>query len=57
MSLDIQVWLLGDATQLGKPTPTSWPAIHTQFGAGFKASKHFKRGFIEALSAATAAHP
>lgn len=57
MSLDIYVWLAWRCHQLGKPTPISWPAIHAQFGAGFKAIKHFKPSFIEALSAATAAYP
>jgi hypothetical protein len=57
MSLDIYVWLAWRCHQLGKPTPISWPAIHAQFGAGFKTIKHFKPSFVEALSAATAAYP
>jgi hypothetical protein len=57
MSLDIYVWLAWRCHQLGKPTPISWPAIHAQFGAGFKAIKHFKPSFVEALAAATAAYP
>src|SRR3984957_14513027 len=57
MSLDIYVWLAWRCHQLGKPTPISWPALHAQFGAGFKAIKHFKPSFVEALSAATAAYP
>lgn len=57
MSLDIYVWLAWRCHQLGRPTPISWPAIHAQFGGGFKALKHFKPSFIEALSAAAAAYP
>jgi hypothetical protein len=57
MSLDIYVWLAWRCHQLSKPTPISWPAIYSQFGAGFKAMKHFKPSFGEALSAATAAYP
>jgi hypothetical protein len=57
MSLDIYVWLAWRCHQLGKPTPISWPAIHAQFGAGFKAIKHFKPSFVEALAAARAAYP
>jgi hypothetical protein len=57
MSLDIYVWLAWRCHQLGKPTPISWPAIHAQFGAGFKAIKHFKPSFLEALDAAVAAYP
>ena len=48
MSLDIYVWLAWRCHQLGKPTPISWPAVHAQFGAGFKAIKHFKPSFLEA---------
>jgi hypothetical protein len=57
MSLDIYVWLAWRCHQLGKPTSISWPAVHAQFGAGFKAIKHFKPSFLEALAAAGAAYP
>jgi hypothetical protein len=57
MSLDIYVWLAWRCHQLGKPTPISWPAIHAQFGAGFKAVRQFKPRFTEALGAALAAYP
>ena len=48
MSLDIYVWLAWRCHQLSKPTAISWPAAHAQFGAGFKAIKHFKPSFLEA---------
>lgn len=57
MSLDIYVWLAWRCHQLNKPTAISWPAVYTQFGSGFKALKHFKPSFLEALEAATAAYP
>jgi hypothetical protein len=57
MSLDIYVWLAWRCHQVCRPTPISWPAIHAQFGAGFKAIKHFKPSFLEALDAAIAAYP
>ena len=57
MSLDIYVWLAWRCHQLGKPTPISWPAIHGQFGAGYKAVRQFKPRFTEALGAALAAYP
>ena len=57
MSLDIYIWLAWRCHQLGKATPISWPAIHAQFGGGFKQLKHFKPSFLEALAAATAAYP
>jgi hypothetical protein len=57
MSLDIYVWLAWRCHRLGKPTAISWPAVYSQFGAGFKAVKHFKPSFLDALAAATAAYP
>jgi hypothetical protein len=57
MSLDIYVWLAWRCHQLGKSTAISWPAVHAQFGAGFKAIKHFKPSFLDALGAAAAAYP
>lgn len=57
MSLDIYVWLAWRLHSLKRPTPVSWPALFAQFGGGFKAMKHWKPSFIEALSAAVAAYP
>ena len=57
MSLDIYVWLAWRLHQITRATPISWAAVHAQFGAGFKAVKHFKPAFTEALAAAVAAYP
>lgn len=57
MSLDIYVWLAWRLHTLTKPTPITWTAIHTQFGAGFDKLFHFKPRFTEALAAAVAAYP
>lgn len=57
MSLDIYVWLAYRLHSLSRPTPVSWAAIHTQFGGGFKEPRFFRRPFLEALEAATAAYP
>jgi hypothetical protein len=57
MSLDIYVWLAWRCHQLGRQTPISWPAIHEQFGSGYKAIRQFKPRFVEALGAAVAAYP
>ena len=43
--------------RLTKPTTISWPALHAQFGTGFKAIRQFKPQFTEALEAALAAYP
>jgi hypothetical protein len=57
MSLDLYVWLAWRLHTISKPTPISWFAIHTQFGAGFEKLFHFKPRFGEALAAAVAAYP
>lgn len=57
MSRDIYVWLAWRLHQIKKPTSIYWSALHAQFGGGFKAVKHFKPAFVEALPAATAAYP
>jgi len=57
MSLDIYVWLAWRLHTLSKPTPISWTALHSQFGAGFKAARQFKARFHEALAASVAAYP
>ena len=57
MSLDIYVWLAWRLHNLSRPTSISWPALHAQFGTGFKAVRQFKPRFIEALGAALAAYP
>lgn len=57
MSLDIYVWLAYRLHVLKRPTPITWTAIHAQFGGGFKEPRFFRRPFLEALEAATAAYP
>ncbi len=57
MSLDIYVWLAWRLHRLDKSTKISWPAIHGQFGNGFRAIRQFKPRFAEALAAAVAAYP
>lgn len=57
MSLDIYVWLAYRLHSLSKPTPMTWAATHAQFGGGFKEPRFFRRPFVEALEAATAAYP
>ena len=57
MSLDIYVWLAWRLHSLNRPTSISWPALHAQFGTGYKAVRQFKPRFVEALGAALAAYP
>lgn len=57
MSLDIYVWLAWRLHQLRRDMPISWPAVHAQFGTGYKLVRQFKPRFVEALAAAVAAYP
>jgi hypothetical protein len=57
MAIDVYVWLAYRLHSLSKATPVSWPAIHAQFGAGFKAIRQMKPVFVEALNLALAVYP
>jgi Plasmid encoded RepA protein len=54
MALDLYVWLAYRLHVLLKPTPVHWGALHGQFGAGFKAQRHFRPTFISNLRLALA---
>lgn len=57
VALDIYIWLAYRLHRLDGPTSISWPALYGQFGAGFKALKHFKPEFSKSLKLALAAYP
>ena len=57
MAIDVYVWLAYRLHSLTKTTPVSWPAVHAQFGAGFKAIRQMKPVFVEALNLALAVYP
>ena len=57
MALDLYVWLAYRLHILQKPTPVHWGALHEQFGAGFKAQRHFRPTFISNLRLALATYP
>src|SRR6185437_15391528 len=57
MAIDVYIWLAYRLHSLNKATPVSWPAVHAQFGAGFKAIRQMKPVFIEALNLALAVYP
>jgi Plasmid encoded RepA protein len=57
MAFDVYVWLAYRLHSLSKRTPVSWPALHSQFGAGFKLLRQFKPRFLETLSVALAVYP
>jgi hypothetical protein len=57
MAIDIYVWLAYRLHSLAKPTPLSWRAVKTQFGAGFAAMNNFKIRFLPNLRLALAVYP
>lgn len=57
MALDLYVWLAYRLHILQKPTPVHWGALHGQFGAGFKAQRHFRPTFVSNLRLALATYP
>lgn len=57
MAIDVYIWLAYRLHSLAKTMPVSWPAIHAQFGGGFKAVRQMKPVFVEALVLALAVYP
>jgi hypothetical protein len=57
MALDVYIWLAYRLHALKRNTEVSWPALHTQFGAGFKRQRAFKAQFLESLELAVAVYP
>ena len=57
MAIDIYVWLAYRLHSLAKPTPLSWRAVKSQFGAGFAAMNNFKIRFLPNLRLALAVYP
>jgi hypothetical protein len=57
MAIDVYVWLAYRLHSLTKTTPVRWSAVHSQFGAGFKAIRQMKPVFVEALNLALAVYP
>jgi len=57
MALDLYVWLAYRLHILQRLTPVHWGALHGQFGAGFKAQRHFRPTFTSNLRLALATYP
>ena len=56
-AIDVYIWLAYRLHALIKPTSVTWPAIHAQFGAGFRLIRQIKPTFLEALQMALAVYP
>jgi hypothetical protein len=57
LAIDVYIWLAYRLHSLNRPIAISWPAIHAQFGAGFKLMRQVKPTFVEALRLALAVYP
>ena len=57
LAIDVYIWLAYRLHALPKSTMVSWPAIHGQFGAGFRLARQIKPTFLEALTLALAVYP
>jgi Plasmid encoded RepA protein len=57
MTLDVYIWLAYRLHALKRDTEVSWPALYTQFGAGFKRLRAFRSQFLESLDLALATYP
>lgn len=56
-SIDIYIWLAYRLHSLTKTTTISWPAVFSQFGAGYSRLRDFRKRFIDALNLALAVYP
>lgn len=57
LAIDVYIWLAYRLHALAKPTLVTWPAVHAQFGAGFRLIRQIKPTFFEALQLALAVYP
>jgi hypothetical protein len=57
LAIDVYIWLAYRLHALPKSTMVSWPAVHGQFGAGFRLVRQIKPTFLEALTLALAVYP
>jgi hypothetical protein len=57
MSIDVYIWLAYRLHSLSQPLSISWPALHGQFGAGFKNLAQFKAHFTASVRTACVVYP
>ena len=57
MAIDIYIWLAYRLHSLSHDLMISWPALHAQFGAGFKHLAQFKAHFAVSVRTACAVYP
>ncbi len=57
MAIDVYIWLAYRLHSLSQTITISWPALHGQFGAGFKNLAQFKAHFAVSVRTACAVYP
>lgn len=57
LAIDVYIWLAYRLHSLDQPARISWPALHGQFGAGFRLIRQLKPTFTDALKLALAVYP
>lgn len=57
LAFDLYVWLAYRLHSLNRSAPVTWAALHAQFGAGFRAMRHFRPEIKESLQLALAVYP
>src|ERR1700712_3506496 len=57
MVIDVYIWLAYRLHALRRDVDVGWPALFSQFGAGFGTVRRFRQHFLECLALAIAAYP
>jgi hypothetical protein len=57
MVIDVYIWLAYRLHALKRDVEVGWPALFSQFGAGFGTVRRFRQHFLECLALAMAAYP
>jgi hypothetical protein len=57
MVIDIYIWLCYRLHAIRREVEVGWPALHSQFGAGYGRLRDFRADFISGLELAVAAYP
>lgn len=57
LAIDVYVWLAYRLHSLEQAARVSWPALHGQFGSGFRLIRQLKPTFADALKLALAVYP
>src|SRR4028118_233084 len=57
MAIDLYIWLAYRLHVLRAPLAVTWPALHSQFGEGYREVRFFRRDVLPSLRLALAVYP